>query len=64
MKKTSWKTTTTGILSILIAAGSAAQAVINGGQVDWTATLAAIMAGIGLISARDNKVSSEDVGAK
>jgi hypothetical protein len=31
---------------------------------DWGAVGAAVMAGIGLLAARDNKVSSEQAGAK
>jgi hypothetical protein len=31
---------------------------------DWGAVVAAIIAGIGLISARDNNVTSEQAGAK
>lgn len=58
----SWKTTVSGILAILIAAGNAAQAMINGTPVDMASTLAAIMAGIGLITAKDHNVSGGAVG--
>lgn len=30
---------------------------------DWTALIAAVTAGVGLIAARDNDKSSEDVGS-
>jgi hypothetical protein len=60
----SWKTTTTGILAILASAIGATQVLIAGGTPDWTAVIAAVIAGIGLIAARDNKVTSEQAGAK
>ena len=60
----SWKTTITGILTIIIAVGSAAKLLLTGGQPDWASTIAAITAGFGLVSARDNKVTSEQAGAK
>jgi hypothetical protein len=60
----SWKTTTTGILTILVAAGTAVKLLLSGGQPDWTSTIAAVTAGLGLICARDNKVTSEQAGAK
>ena len=63
----SWRTSVAGIAAILIAVGAAATAYLDGNPatvVDIGVTLAAIMAGIGLIAARDNKVSSESAGAK
>ena len=60
----SWKTTVTGILTIVIAAGTAAKLLLSGSQPDWPATIAAVMAGFGLIAARDNNVTSEQAGAK
>lgn len=62
----SWKTTVGGIGAILASVGGALQALFDGNPLtnpDWTAVSAAVMAGIGLISARDNNVTSEDVGA-
>lgn len=53
-----WKTTLTGILGILAAVASAAKALIDGDPAtnpDWAATWAAIMLGIGLITASDAK---------
>ena len=58
------KTTITGIIVILIAGLSAAKLMLTGGSPDWTATIAAIMSGAGLIAARDNNVTSEQAGAK
>ena len=63
----SWKTTVSGIGAILAAVGGALSAMFDGNALtnpDWTAVIAAVVAGIGLIAARDNKVTSEDVGAK
>jgi hypothetical protein len=61
----SWKTTITGILAILVAAGGAAVKLLDGDAAtnpDWEVVMAAIMAGLGLIFARDNNVSSKDIG--
>ena len=63
----SWRTATAGIVAILAAITSAAQLLLDNNPAtnpDWTAVLAAIMAGVGLITARDNKVTSEQAGAK
>jgi len=66
MKK-SWKTTAAGIGAILMALGSLLQALFDGNpstEPDYAALVAAIIAGVGLLAARDNGVSSEDAGAK
>jgi hypothetical protein len=63
----SWKTTLAGIGSILGALGFAlvAQFDANPETVpNWGAVISAITAGIGLIAARDNGVTSEQAGAK
>jgi hypothetical protein len=63
----SWKTTTTGALAIIAALASAAQLLLDGNPAtnpDYTAIGAAVMAGIGLMSARDANVSSEQQGVK
>lgn len=60
----SWKTTIAGVSSILIAVGGILGALSNGASPDWTAAIAAIVSGIGLIAARDNGVTSEAAGAK
>jgi hypothetical protein len=59
----SWRTTMSGILTILAVIGHVAEALLNGKPIDWTITIAGITSGIGLLTARDNKVSSEAVGA-
>ena len=48
-----WKTTVAGIGAILTAVGTVAVALAHGTPVDWSTAIAAIMAGIGLIAARD-----------
>ena len=48
-----WKTTTAGVGAILTAVGTVAVALAHGTQVDWSTAIAAIMAGIGLIAAKD-----------
>lgn len=66
MKK-SWKTTTAGIGAILVAWGSALTAMFDNDPTttaDWGAVFAAVIAGIGLLAARDNDVSSEQAGVK
>ena len=63
--KTSWKTTTAGVLSIVVAVASAALVWLKTGSLpDFGPVVAAVTAGVGLIAARDNDKSSEDVGAK
>lgn len=57
------KTTVAGIAAILAAVAGAASAWAAGTPIDWTTTIAAVMAGIGLVTARDNDKRSEDVGA-
>ena len=53
----SWKTTLSGILSIALSVGHAAYSMINGQQVDFTTLIDAIMAGIGLLAAKDSAVT-------
>ena len=63
----SWKTTVMGVCAILTALAGAVSLLADGDPAtspDWTAVCAAVAAGIGLIAARDNRVTSEDVGAK
>jgi hypothetical protein len=63
----SWRTTTAGIAAIVAALATAAVALFDADPLttpDWGAVGAALMAGVGLLAARDNKVSSEQAGAK
>lgn len=60
----SWKTTATGVLAILTALLPALQAQLTTGKADWSTAIAAGIAGLGLLFARDNNVTSEQAGAK
>lgn len=60
----SWKTTTIGVLTIISAVVSAAIGFLKtGGLPDFGLLISAISAGVGLIAARDNGVTSEQAGA-
>lgn len=63
----SWKTTGAGLGAVLIAIGSAISALTDNDPatiVDWGSLSAALIAGIGLIFARDNDKSSKAVQVK
>ena len=63
---TSWRTTATGVLAILAAIATVLKAELDGDPAtiaDWGTAVAAVFAGIGLLVARDNKVTSEQAGA-
>lgn len=60
----SYKTTIAGVCAILAALAGAGTAWANGTSIDIPSLIAAIVAGVGLIAARDNNKSSEAVGAK
>lgn len=53
----SWKTTLFGVLSILTAVSSAGVTLLQGQTPDFTAILAALVAGVGLIFAKDATVT-------
>lgn len=62
----SWKTSTAGIAAIVAALATAVGALFDADPntlPDWGAVAAAVLAGIGLIAARDNNVTSEQAGA-
>ena len=63
----SWKTTTVGILGVVIALCTALVALWDGDdatEANWGAVVAAATVAVGLIFARDNDKTSEDAGAK
>ena len=63
----SWKTTACGILAIVVAVGTCLRAMWDNDPAtiaDWSVVASSLMAGIGLVVARDNGKTSEDVGAK
>ncbi len=62
----SWKTTLAGIAALIAAIALAIAHQFDSDPAtvaDWSAVIAAITAGVGLLLARDNDKSSEDVGA-
>ena len=65
--KGSWKTTTAGIATIIASVATALSAMLDNDPAtipNWTAVIATATTGFGLLFARDNKVTSEQVGAK
>ena len=55
-----WKTTTTGILAIVLAICTAAKNELDGDPVtvaDWSLVATSVLAGVGLILAKDAKPS-------
>lgn len=65
--KASWRTSGAGIAAIVTALAGAASVLLDADPAtvpDWTAIVAAVMAGLGLLFARDDKVTSEQSGAR
>ena len=65
--KASWRTSAAGVGAILVAIGSAVTAITDNDPMtipDWGAVVAAVIAGVGLIFARDAKVSSQQEGIR
>jgi hypothetical protein len=60
----SWRTTTSGLATILATLAHVFDAIADGKPIDFTVAIAGITTGIGLLHARDNKVTSEDAGAR
>lgn len=63
----SWRTSLAGILLIAGTIFTGASALLDNKPettINFDASAAAIVAGLALLSARDNRVSSEDVGIK
>lgn len=59
----SWKTTLAGISALLSVAVHVIGALVNGTAIDTAVVVTGISTGIGLLFARDNNKTSEDVGA-
>ena len=60
MKNPSWRTTTLGIITILTAVAGVVQALVDNDPAtnpDFTVAVAAVVSGIGLIFAKDAKVT-------
>lgn len=58
IKNSSWKTTGAGIAAIVVAVGSVLTALTDNDPLtvpDWGSLSAAVIAGVGLIFAKDNK---------
>lgn len=67
MNKTSWKTTLFGAGGLASVAFAALSALLDGDPAtnpDWNLVFAAALPAMGLLFARDDNRSSEDVGAK
>lgn len=58
----SWKTTLAGISALLSVAVHVIGALVNGSAIDTAVVVTGISTGIGLLFARDNNKTSEDVG--
>ncbi len=57
----SWKTTVMGILAILGAVIGIGTAYLQGQTIDYTSVIGSVMAGIGLIAAKDSNVTGGTV---
>ena len=67
LKNKNWKTTGAGVAAILVAVSAALTALTDNNEatkVDFASLLAAVIAGAGLICARDGDKTSEAIGAK
>jgi hypothetical protein len=63
----SWRTTLFGVGGVLTVVVAALNAIFDGNPAtnpDWTSVIASLSACIGLLFARDHKVTSEQAGAK
>lgn len=56
-----WKTTTGGVIAVIMAVCAIVKGLVDGAPIDWTTSIAAISAGIGLIMAKDSNVTGGTV---
>ena len=63
-KKRSWKTSLSGVVTILAGVGQVVWAVTHNTEPQWAVSTAVIVAGIGLLYSRDDNRSSRDVGVE
>lgn len=66
-KQGSWRTSTAGWTAVGTAIANALLRLFDNNPAtnpDWWALISLVLLGFGLIKARDNEVSSEDVGIK
>jgi uncharacterized membrane protein YhiD involved in acid resistance len=67
LKNKNWKTTGAGVAAILVAVSAALTAFTDGDpatNIDFAMLISAVIAGVGLICARDGDKTSEAIGAK
>lgn len=67
LKNKNWKTTLAGLGAILISVGVAMQAFFDGNPetvVNWEVVLASLVAGLGLVFARDGDKSTAQLAEK
>jgi uncharacterized membrane protein YhiD involved in acid resistance len=67
LKNKNWKTTGAGVAAILVALSSALTALSDNDPattIDFALLVSSVIAGVGLICARDGDKTSEAIGAK
>jgi hypothetical protein len=63
--KGSWRTTVAGILLSIAGVATAGHTLLTSGDMDrLILAVTSLVGGLGLAAARDNKVSSEEAGAR
>jgi uncharacterized membrane protein YhiD involved in acid resistance len=67
LKNKNWKTTGAGVAAILVAVSAALTALSDNDpatNIDFALLVSSVIAGVGLICARDGDKTSESIGAK
>lgn len=59
----SWKTTLAGISTLISIVAHVLNALVEGTAIDTTVVVTGLTTGVGLLFARDNNKTSEEVGA-